>query len=84
MPLAPGTMFGTYEIAGLLGAGGRGEVYRARDTRLKREVALKVLPEGVAGDPDRAARFQREGPGLRSDQGSRASPTSFCRGREQV
>jgi Tol biopolymer transport system component/predicted Ser/Thr protein kinase len=55
-----GTHIGPYEILGLLGAGGMGEVYRARDTRLKREVALKVLPEAFANDPGRMARFQRE------------------------
>lgn len=60
MALSPGTKFGSYEITGTLGAGGMGEVYRARDTRLKRDVALKVLPEGFSADPDRAARFQRE------------------------
>lgn len=51
---------GVYEIAGLIGAGGMGEVYRAKDTRLKRDVALKVLPESFAADPERMARFQRE------------------------
>jgi serine/threonine protein kinase len=51
---------GPYEILAPLGAGGMGEVYRARDTRLKREVALKVLPEGFDRDPARLARFQRE------------------------
>jgi eukaryotic-like serine/threonine-protein kinase len=59
----PGTVgkrVGSYEILGLLGAGGMGEVYRARDTRLKREVALKMLPEALANDPARMARFQRE------------------------
>jgi serine/threonine protein kinase len=55
-----GTSFGQYEIGALLGAGGMGEVYRARDTRLKRDVAIKILPESLAGDPDRLARFQRE------------------------
>ena len=51
---------GPYEIVTAIGAGGMGEVYRARDTRLKREVALKILPESFASDPDRLARFQRE------------------------
>ena len=60
MSLLPGARLGSYEILGALGAGGMGEVYRARDTRLKREVALKVLPEAFAADPDRLARFQRE------------------------
>ena len=60
MALAPGTRLGAHEIAALLGAGGMGEVYRARDTRLNRDVALKVLPELFAADPDRLARFKRE------------------------
>jgi eukaryotic-like serine/threonine-protein kinase len=60
MPLAPGTRLGPYEIVSALGAGGMGEVYRARDGKLNREVALKVLPESVAADPDRLARFHRE------------------------
>jgi serine/threonine protein kinase/Tol biopolymer transport system component len=60
MSLAAGTRLGAYEIVALLGAGGMGEVYRARDTRLKREVAIKVLPDAFASDPDRLARFQRE------------------------
>ena len=58
--IGPGTQLGSYEIASLIGKGGMGEVYRARDTKLKRDVALKVLPEIFAGDPDRMARFQRE------------------------
>jgi TolB-like protein/Tfp pilus assembly protein PilF len=60
MPLTPGTRLGAYEVLGALGAGGMGEVYRARDPRLGREVAIKVLPEAVAGDPERLARFERE------------------------
>src|SRR5512138_979765 len=60
MPLGPGTRLGPYEVSAQIGAGGMGEVYKARDTRLKREVALKILPESFASDPDRLARFQRE------------------------
>jgi serine/threonine-protein kinase len=58
--LAASTQLGPYEIVAPLGAGGMGEVYRARDTRLGREVAVKVLPEAFAGSPDRQARFERE------------------------
>ena len=57
MALSSGTFLGPYEI---VAAVGMGEVYRARDTRLKRDIALKILPQSVAGDPDRLARFQRE------------------------
>ncbi len=60
MSLVPGARFGGYEIVAPLGAGGMGEVYRARDLRLHREVALKVLPAEMATDPDRLARFERE------------------------
>jgi serine/threonine-protein kinase len=60
MPLEPGTRLGNYEIIALLGAGGMGEVYRARDTELKREVAIKVLLEAFARDSERIARFERE------------------------
>jgi eukaryotic-like serine/threonine-protein kinase len=60
MSLAAGSRLGCYEIGSPLGAGGMGEVYRARDTRLKRDAALKILPESFATDPDRLARFQRE------------------------
>jgi hypothetical protein len=60
MPLSAGTRLGPYEILAPLGAGGMGEVYRALDTKLKREVALKVLPDSFASDPERMARFQRE------------------------
>jgi serine/threonine protein kinase len=64
MPLAPGTRIGAYEIGSALGAGGMGEVYRARDTKLGREVAIKVLPEAVEQDPERIARFEREAKAL--------------------
>lgn len=60
MRFAPGARLGTYEILGSLGAGGMGEVYRARDLRLDREVAVKVLPGDVAAAPDRLSRFMRE------------------------
>src|SRR5262245_31918804 len=59
-PLQPGQRVGRYEIISFLAAGGMGEVYRARDTRLKRDVALKILPESVAADLERIARFERE------------------------
>jgi Tol biopolymer transport system component len=60
MSISAGTRFGQYEIAEALGAGGMGEVYRAADTTLKRDVAIKVLPDSLASDADRLARFQRE------------------------
>ena len=60
MPLSPGTRRGPYEIIGPLGVGGMGEVYRARDTRLERSVAVKILPEHLAADPAFKARFERE------------------------
>ena len=60
MPLSAGTRLGPYEITDVLGAGGMGEVYRARDTRLDRDVAIKVLPDTFAADPDRLSRFERE------------------------
>ncbi len=60
MSVPAGTRFGPYDIVAPLGAGGMGEVYRAIDTRLKRQVAIKILPSALAADPDRLARFQRE------------------------
>src|SRR5262249_50968207 len=60
MPLGPGARLGPYEIQSALGAGGMGEVFRARDTKLGRDVALKVLPESLAADPERIARMHRE------------------------
>jgi eukaryotic-like serine/threonine-protein kinase len=60
MSLAIGSQLGSYEIRALLGKGGMGEVYRARDAKLKRDVAIKILPDEFAGDPERVSRFQRE------------------------
>ncbi len=60
MTLTAGTSLGPYEVVAPLGAGGRGEVYRARDTKLDRDVAIKVLPDFYARDPERVARFQRK------------------------
>src|SRR5262249_60851123 len=60
MALIPGTRLGPYEILSPLGAGGMGEVYRARDPRLRREVAIKVLPPEFARDADRLSRFEQE------------------------
>src|ERR1051326_5672999 len=60
MPLAVGTQLGPYQILAPLGAGGMGEVYRARDPRLGREVAIKILPAGLAGDSERLRRFEQE------------------------
>src|SRR5262245_47186792 len=60
MPIDPGTRLGPYAVGAQIGAGGMGEVYRATDTRLGRDVAIKVLPASLAQDPDRLARFDRE------------------------
>jgi eukaryotic-like serine/threonine-protein kinase len=60
MPLATGTRLEHYEILGPLGAGGMGEVYRALDSKLRREVAIKILPLQFARDPSRLSRFERE------------------------
>ena len=60
MPLSTGDRLGPYEILNPIGAGGMGEVYRARDSRLRRDVAIKILPAALAHDPDRMARFERE------------------------
>ena len=66
MALIIGARLGPYEIRSLLGAGGMGEVYRARDTKLDRDVAIKILPEAFVADPERVARFQREAKTLAS------------------
>ncbi len=60
MALTPGTTLGPYEVLAAIGAGGMGEVYKARDTKLDRDVALKILPDAFVNDPERLARFQRE------------------------
>ena len=64
MPLSPGEKLGPYEILSAIGAGGMGEVYKARDNKLNREVAIKVLPVALANDADYLARFQREAQAL--------------------
>src|SRR5262250_174647 len=66
MSFGPGARLGPYEIASAIGAGGMGEVYRATDTNLGRDVAIKVLPEAFAQDPERVARFEREAKTLAS------------------
>ena len=60
MPLAIGSRIGSFEVTAKLGEGGMGEVWQATDTQLHRDVALKILPDAFAADPDRLARFQRE------------------------
>src|SRR5215469_2905851 len=64
MALTIGTQLGSYEITALLGKGGMGEVYRARDSTLKRDVAIKILPQEFSSDPERVGRFQREAEAL--------------------
>jgi len=90
MPLSSGTRLGSYEILAAIGAGGMGEVYRANDTKLKRDVAIKVLPEAFARDTGRMLRFQREAEvlaslnhpsiaaiyGLEESSGTRGSPSA--------
>ena len=66
MALTPGTRLGVYEVVASIGAGGMGQVFRARDTKLDRDVAIKILPEAFAHDADRLARFQREAKTLAS------------------
>jgi serine/threonine protein kinase len=94
MALSAGTRLGPYEIIATVGAGGMGEVYRAHDTRLNRDIALKILPQSVAADPDRLARFQREAEvlaalnhpniahvhGLEESNGTRARVMEFVEG----
>ena len=72
MPLQPGTTLGPYHVTAKIGEGGMAEVYQARDTKLDRDVALKVLPEAFTSDPDRLARFEREADCRSPRIGSRA------------
>jgi len=58
--MTPGSTLGPYEIVARIGSGGMGEVYRARDRKLDRDVAIKILPEALSADPERIARFERE------------------------
>ena len=80
MALAPGTRFGAYEVFAVLGAGGMGEVYRARDGRLNRDVALKILPAPFALDPGQAGPLQARGPGARVAEPPEHCSDSWCRG----
>ena len=66
LALTPGTRLGVYDVLVAIGEGGMGQVFRARDTKLNREVALKVLPDSFANDPERLARFTREAQTLAS------------------
>src|SRR5262245_50367084 len=70
MSLSAGTPVGSYEIVAPLGSGGMGEVYRARDRKLDREVAIKILPKQLAADPERIVRFEREGESTRHPEPS--------------
>ena len=87
MSLSPGTRLGPYEILSALGAGGMGEVYKARDTRLDRTVAIKVLPAQLADDPQFRERFEREAKAIAAlttrtsarctTSGTRTAPTTW-------
>ncbi len=81
MTLSPGTRLGSYEVIAQIGVGGMGEVYRAMDTNLKRAVAIKVLPESVAADEERLARFQREAEVLASLNHPTSPPSTAWNGR---
>jgi len=77
MAVTIGAQLGSHEITALLGKGGMGEVYRARDSKLKREVAIKILPDEFSRDPDRVSRFQREAEVLASlDHASYCTPVN--------
>ena len=76
--LSPGAKLGNFEIVELIGRGGMGEVYRARYSRLKRDVAFKALPAGLARDPDRIARFEHEARAAGAPGGGRLWATRKC------
>jgi serine/threonine protein kinase len=78
LALAIGTQIGSHEITAILGKGGMGEVYRARDSKLKREVAIKILPEEFSRDPDRVSRFQREAEVLASLKYTASKRRTMC------
>jgi len=77
--LLPGSRLGAYEVTAQLGVGGMGEVYRATDTKLKRQVAIKILPSSLAADSDRLARFQREAEVLASLNPLRCQPRPLAK-----
>jgi len=83
MALNIGIQLGSLEIIGMLGKGGMGEVYRARDLKLKREVAIKILPEEFVLDSDRVSRFQREAEVLASLNHPNIAGCQRCRGSDQ-
>ena len=84
MALSPGVRLGVYEVRELIGAGGMGEVYRALDTKLNRDVALKILPDIFASDSDRLARFKREAQVLASLNHSNIAAILFEYARQRV
>ena len=79
MALSVGTSLGHYNVTALLGEGGMGQVWQATDTQLNRQVALKILPDAFADDPDRLARFTREAQILASADGARGSGRNIRR-----
>ena len=88
MPLEPGTALGPYAVTAKIGEGGMGEMYSARDTKLDRDVALKVLPQAFTDDPDRLARFEREAKVLASlnhpNIAETLSPNAPCSTRDSI
>ncbi len=85
MSFSPGTTLGPYEVSAKIGEGGMGEVWQARDTKLDRQVVLKILPDAFAADPDRLTRFTREAQILASlnhPNIAQITPPAPCNGRE--